>query len=132
MPLTTSPTVLIVDDEAEIRDLVTANLEPDGYRIRTAGSAADALDVLLNENVDVVISDQMLLGMTGQNLLSRVAQQFPHTVRIMLSAQINDELIANFDEGVAHHFIAKPWNRHQLRNVVQTSLNGRQAEPASQ
>jgi len=70
-------TVLVVDDEPLIVDLLKDFLQLERYRVLTAGNAEEALDILKEESVNVVVSDIGLPGMTGTGLLAKVKTYYP-------------------------------------------------------
>jgi len=77
--------VLIVDDEPTITDLLKDALANEPYDILSAASAEEALPILDREQVDVVISDEKMPGMSGSEFLAIVRQEYPDTVRMILT-----------------------------------------------
>ena len=85
--------VLFVDDEAVIRDMVKTAFANEPYGLITAGSAEEGLDILAAESVDVVISDEIMTGMSGSEFLSFVRKKYPDTIRIILTGKANLEAV---------------------------------------
>ena len=87
VPATSSDkrTLLLVDDEPGVRAALTRMLRNEGYRILTAGSGLEALELLAVNPVQVIISDQRMPGMSGTEFLETVRHLYPNTVRIILS-----------------------------------------------
>lgn len=107
--------LLAVDDEAFILNALKRLLRRSQFELRTAGSGEEAWELLQREPADVVISDQRMPGMTGVQLLSRVRDHAPDTVRIILSGYSDAQSITDaINEGAVYKFIAKPWDDAQL------------------
>jgi len=119
-------TILLVDDEANILSALRRLLRPAGYRILTAESAAEALDLLDTDPVDLVISDMRMPGMDGATFLTRVREQWPRTLRILLTGYADMEAtIAAINQGEIYRYVAKPWNDHDLKLLVGDALEMR-------
>src|ERR671925_1809284 len=69
------PVILIVDDDARLREFVRVNLEMDGYSVREAGTAEEGLAALEEEPPDLILLDVMMPGMDGWEMLRRVQEQ---------------------------------------------------------
>jgi FixJ family two-component response regulator len=116
-------TLLLVDDETNILNSLTRALRRDGYRILTATCAKEGLEILGRENVDVIVSDQRMPGMTGTELLSRVKEMYPEIVRIVLSGYTDLSAITNaINEGAIYKFLTKPWDDEDLRTQIQDAF----------
>ena len=110
--------VLVVDDEQVVLDSVERHLKRDGYEIRKALSGAEALAVLDAEGADVVVTDLMMPGMDGLELLSRIRGEGggPPVIMITGYATMRTALMA-LRKG-AFDYIAKPFTRSELLGVV--------------
>jgi len=116
--------VLVVDDDAIMLEILAEFLSHDGYRIFTASSGADALDLLARERVHVILCDQWMPGMSGTGLLERVRALYPHTVRLILSAQLESSDIAHaLANGIVDAFHAKPWTGVALRDGIKAAFS---------
>ena len=115
--------VLFVDDEAGVLSAMRRIFMEENYRIFTAASGAEALCVLETEQVNLVVSDHRMPGMTGAELLKTIKERWPQTIRIMLTghADINSVMGAVKD-GAVYKFITKPWNDDDLRLTVSLAL----------
>jgi len=82
-------TILCIDDEEIPRTLRKLILQKQGYRVVTAASGAEALEVLDRENIDLVLSDQMMPGMTGTELAKSVKATRP-TMPVILISGVNE------------------------------------------
>ena len=124
--------ILIVDDEADIRELVRINLELDGHQVATAGDGAEAMDAVRRMRPELVILDVMMPGVDGWEVLASIkAEPAPDLSRIpvvMLTARTDDvDRIRGGIEG-AIRYITKPFSLAELREEVQLALEG-DAEP---
>lgn len=109
-------TLLVVDDEVSIVSALKRMLRREGYRIVTAHSAMEGLQKLTEFEVDVIVSDQRMPGMTGVEFLRRAKELYPDTVRMVLSGYTELQSITDaVNEGAIYRFLTKPWVDEQLR-----------------
>lgn len=112
-------TLLLVDDEANIISSLKRLLRADGYQIMTASSGQQGLDILAQHNIDVIVSDQRMPGMTGVEFLRKAKEIRPDSVRIVLSGYTElDSVVSAVNEGAIYKFLMKPWDDAQLRGHV--------------
>lgn len=122
-------TVLVVDDEPDIREVIRFSLEEAGFRVLEAGHADDARKVLLTESPDLLLLDWMLPGRSGLEL----AQQLKQNARtralpiIMVSARGEEEDRVRGLETGADDYIAKPFSPREMVARVNAVL--RRAKP---
>ncbi|MDO8688446.1 MAG: response regulator [Dehalococcoidia bacterium] len=122
----TTHSVLFVDDETDILDALSRVFRKEGYRIRVATSAIEGWALLAVEPSDLIVCDQNMPGVTGVEFLTRVEQDHPDTVRIVLTGHADAEAaIAAINHGKVHRFLTKPWRNDELRLMVRESLNQR-------
>ena len=114
--------ILIVDDElANVRAL--ARLFRDDYEVLTATSGDDALALLGQHDVALLITDQRMPGMTGIELLKKTVPLRPRMVRIILTGYTDvDALVEAINCGEVYRYVAKPWNNEELRITVKRAL----------
>lgn len=116
-------TLLLLDDEANILRALTRTLRRDGYRILTAETAQQAFELLATEEVQVIISDQRMPGMSGTEFLGQVTELYPQTLQIVLSGYTDLKTVtAAINEGAIYKFLTKPWDDDELRLVVQQAF----------
>ena len=114
-----SKTLLLVDDEENILSALKRVLRRDGYQIICASSAREGLQRLAECEVDVIVSDQRMPGMTGVEFLRLAKELFPDTVRIVLSGYTElQSIIDAVNEGAIYRFLTKPWDDERLRAHV--------------
>ncbi len=109
-------TLLLVDDEENIVAALRRLLRAEGWKVLSATSAEQALHQMARHEVDVVLSDQRMPGMTGVELLRRAKELYPETIRLVLSGYTELQSITDaINEGAIYKFLAKPWDDEQLR-----------------
>lgn len=112
-------TILLVDDDEDIGAALARLLRQDSYKILRAKSAAGGFTLLSEHDVGVVISDQRMPGMTGVEFLTQVKQQYPNTIRIILSGYADiDAVLSAINHGAIYKFFTKPWDNDVLRAEV--------------
>ena len=112
--------VLVVDDEADIRDLVSGVLEDEGYSVRSAADSSSALDAIDDRRPSLVLLDVWLQGskLDGLQLLEQIKQRDPTLPVLMISGHGNlDTAVAAIREG-AVDFIEKPFKADRLLHLV--------------
>jgi len=117
------PTLLIVDDEENVVRSLRRLFRGEDVQLRVATDPADALALLGEEPVTVVISDQRMPGMSGIEFLKRVRERSPATMRIMLTGFLDvgaAEQAVNAAE--VYRFFLKPWNDDDLRITVRSAI----------
>lgn len=118
------PTVLIVDDEPNILKALTRILSDDGYAITVAATPQAALDLLRSRHFAVIVSDNMMPGMSGIELLEQAKVASPDSVRIMLTGHADAQTaIDAINRGEVYRFIAKPWETEAVRETVRDAAN---------
>ena len=115
--------LLLVDDEENILRALTRALRREGYRILTATSAQDAFEILAKNDVQVIISDQRMPGISGTEFLSKVKEMHPDTVRIVLSGYTDLSVVTDaINRGAIYKFLTKPWNDEDLRAQIREAF----------
>lgn len=107
--------ILFVDDEERIINLLRVMFRST-YEVFTASSGAQALEILHRERIDVIVSDQRMPGMTGVQLLAKVGQAWPGTVRVLLTGYADQSaVLGSVNEGQIFRYVAKPWDQDAFR-----------------
>jgi DNA-binding NtrC family response regulator len=123
-------TVLIVDDEANMRRVLSALLKRDGYRVIDAGDGESALASLTEQRVDVVLSDLKMPRMNGLELLEAARRRHPRVPIILLTAH---GTIGSAVEAVKHgafDYLTKPFDPDEIKQVVGKAVRTRTLEDA--
>ena len=114
-------TLLLVDDEENITSALARLLRGNGYEILKANSGAAGLELLAQNDVGVIISDQRMPEMTGVEFFSMVKELYPKTVRMILSGYADLGSVTDaINRGAIYKFITKPWDDATLSaNVLE-------------
>lgn len=114
--------IMIVDDEpANLRTL--ERLFRTDYQVVTAPSGAEALVLLEQHDVALMISDQRMPGMTGIELMVKTVTIRPQMVKILLTGYTDvGALIEALNSGLVYRYLTKPWNNSDLRSTVSRAL----------
>jgi serine/threonine-protein kinase len=117
------PHVLFVDDEVRILTALHA-LFRQQYRVYTAEDPSQALEIVQRVPVQVVVSDQRMPGMVGVELLRRVREVSPRSVRILLTGYSDlASIVGSINEGEVWRFINKPWDSRELQRVMAEAVD---------
>jgi len=118
--------VLLVDDEANILKSLRRVLLREEYEVHTASSGQEGLRVMKAHPMDLVVSDQMMPGMTGVAFLQQVRERWPDTVRIMLTGRGEiDTVIAAINDVGVYRFLTKPIENEDFRMTIRSALRQR-------
>ncbi len=126
------PTLLLVDDEENIVAALRRLLRAEGWLVLGATSAEQALQLMARHEVDVILSDQRMPGMTGVELLRRARVLYPDTVRLVLSGYTDLQSVTDaINEGAIYKFLAKPWDDAQLRDHLREAFAAKETADQS-
>ncbi len=115
-------TILIVDDEKNYLIVLEALLGPEGYEIVTSTSGRDAIEIVRNSDLDLVISDLKMPGMTGMELLEACKKIEPELPFIIMTAYATVETAVEAMKKHAYDYITKPFQNEQLKLTVKKAL----------
>jgi len=116
--------VLLVDDDRHVINALKRALRHEPYEILSANSAEEALKIMAGERVDAVVSDEKMPGMSGSEFLAVVCQEYPDTIRIILTGHASLEVaIRAINEGEIYRFFTKPWNDIDLAITIRQALH---------
>ena len=115
--------VLLVDDEANVLSALTRALIDEPFEIITASNGSQALELMEDKAVKVIISDERMVGMQGSELLAEVKRRSPQTVRILLTGHATlDAAMRAVNVGEIYRFFLKPWDDTQLRFALMSAI----------
>lgn len=122
----TGERVLVVEDEAAVRSLISTILGTSGYAVRTAESGSEALATLEADEFDLVISDVGMPGLDGERLFERVQTQWPALTRrlLFISGDIEADRFAAMLRERAIRYLEKPFTAAALLRAVREVLDG--------
>ena len=120
---TTPETILFVDDDSSILLYTSAIFKNKGLRILAVNCALDALDIVKGQSVAVVVSDNEMPGMRGIELLTKVKEISPHTVKIMMTGSADlATALAAINSGEVFRFVLKPWTKTEMLLAVKDGI----------
>ena len=111
--------LLIVDDEENVINALRRSLRREGYHIQYATRPADALALLRESPVDLVLSDHLMPEMTGLDFLKLVRDRHPDCARLMLTGHADMQTaIDAINHGEIYRFLTKPWDDTELKVML--------------
>ena len=108
------PLVLVVDDDARLREFVRVNLEMEGYTVREAASADEALAAIEDQAPQLVLLDVVMPGVDGWQMLQRMQERHGSIPVIMFSGKVDDDSATDAEKRGARGFVGKPFDPQQL------------------
>ncbi len=120
-------TILIIDDEKNIREGLAADFEMDGYNVKIAVNGKEGLDLIANGDIDLVITDLRMPGsISGEEVLRQVTTKMPGIPVIVLTGHGSIDAAVKAMQDGAYDFLTKPLNLAQLEVIVKRALEGRE------
>lgn len=119
--------ILVVDDEKDILELIDYNLTKNGYRVKTASSGEEALDLVKENDYDLIILDLMLPGVDGFDItkIIKADKQKAGIPIVMVTAKADEaDKVAGLEIG-ADHYVTKPFSPRELLAIVKATLRRR-------
>ena len=120
-----SPTILIVEDEAKMRRLLELNLGEDGFSTLSAGDAETGLKLLRENTVDLVVTDLKLPGMNGLEFLQGVKRHNAALPVVVMTAFGTVETAVEAMKSGASDYVLKPFSLSEMRMVIRKELDVR-------
>lgn len=115
--------ILFVDDEENILSSLRRLFRSSEYQISVASSGADALAIMEQQNIDLVVSDMRMPQMNGAELLEIIQQRWPETMRILLTGYSDIRMtIDAINKGNIYRYISKPWDDDEILLTVRQAL----------
>src|SRR5215469_6180680 len=125
---TATASILVIDDEAGIRDSLEVLLTLEGYAVKMAADGEQGLRILELENFDLVLLDLALPGQSGLELLPQIKERQPDTPVIMITAYGTVENVVEAVRAGAENFIQKPWDNEKLLADIRSAIARHKAE----
>lgn len=114
--------ILYVDDE-EVNLRIFQRAFKRHYNVFTAESGADAIKILESKEIDLIMTDQRMPGMTGVELLIKIVPQYPNIARMIMTGFSDEDEIIRVDQEVGlDRFLVKPWNQEDLKEEFDKAL----------
>ena len=118
--------ILIVDDEEVLQDVLTSLIRRAGHSTLSARTGEEALELLLREEIDLVLLDLMLPGMSGLQVLQEVRRRDPEQVVVVITAYSSIESAVDAMREGAFHYIPKPFKNEEVLLTLRRALEQRQ------
>lgn len=119
-------TLLIIDDEKNIREGLGANFELEGYTVKLAENGEEGLKLISKGDIDLVITDLRMPGISGEEVLRRVTTETPGIPVIVLTGHGSIDAAVDAMRNGAYDFLTKPLNLDQLSMIVKRALEARE------
>ncbi len=115
--------LLIVDDEPDVCDSVQALLRRE-FRVLKANSAQEGFQIMQQEEVHIIMTDQRMPQITGVELLETVKARNPNAIRLLFTGYADlESIIAAINQGHIFQFLKKPWQAEELEAAVRQAAN---------
>ncbi len=115
--------LLCVDDDKGILNSLRRTLKGEDYEVTLANSGYEALEILKEKKVHVVLSDVMMPEMDGVELVSKIKQQYPDIIRLILTGTDDKNVTVKLiNTGEIYRYIAKPWDTEELKYILRQSF----------
>ncbi len=126
--LNTNQTILIVEDEEDILDLMEYTLAKEGYDIITCIDTSNVRDMLDEEDISLILMDRNLPGVEGSQFISKLRNEgYNHPVIYVSAKDSSDEIVQGFDNG-GDDYITKPFNLNELKARVKALIKRTQKQ----
>ncbi|MDR7401546.1 MAG: response regulator [Armatimonadota bacterium] len=122
LPQVRAARILVIDDEAPIRDLCARVLTRAGYQVTSAGSGEEGLARLGEEPVDLIVTDIRMPGLSGLDVLERAKAAFPGVRVILITGFGTPQTLARAEQAGADRILTKPFNPAELVAAVREIL----------
>ncbi|NMC65519.1 MAG: sigma-54-dependent Fis family transcriptional regulator, partial [Acidobacteria bacterium] len=120
--------LLIIDDEKSLLDVLSLMFKKEGYEVKTAASGAEGLDILTNNTVDLVITDIRMPHLSGMEILKYVKENQPETPVIVITAYGSIQQAVEALKAGALDYIVKPFDIEELKILVARGLERKHLE----
>ena len=117
-------TVLFVDDEEKILKSLKRDLVDEPYKSLFAESGKEAVEILKQKEVHIIVTDMRMPEMTGLELLKMVKKEYPYIIRLILSGHTDiDTLLRAINEGEILRYICKPWSSNEeFKTIIRQAI----------
>lgn len=114
--------LLIVDDEVEVLKSLKRHFRKT-YQVYTANSAAEGYEIMHDQDIQVILSDQRMPQITGSEFFKKIKVEYPDAIRLILTAYTDIEAIIDLvNEGNITHYLSKPWDPVELDSVIEKAF----------
>ncbi len=129
--MTAKARILFVDDEKRVLNAMRGLFRRD-YELFLANSGSDAISIIDDNDIDVIVADQRMPGMTGIEVLAQIKKRSPRTVRILLTGYADPAAIqGSINEGEVFRFLSKPCPPNLLRETLGLAIDASKTQPVA-
>lgn len=122
-----SATILVVDDRIGIRKLLQEVLQGAGYLVMAASGGSEAVEIVKEQKVDLVLLDMKMSGMDGLETLTQLKEYAPHVVILIMTAYEELEVLKEARRRGAAGYISKPFDIEELKDTIAAKLRAESA-----
>lgn len=119
-------TILVIDDEENIRNGLVSNFEMEDYNVKTAKNGKEGLSLVAKGDIDLVVTDLKMDGISGEEVLRRITTETPGIPVIVLTGHGSIDAAVDAMKNGAYDFLTKPLNLDQLNMIVKRALENRE------
>lgn len=114
--------LLIIDDEVEITKALTRQFRR-SYNVFSTTNPEEGFSIMEKENIQVVLSDQRMPGMTGVDFFAKIKSKYPDALKLLLTGYSDIEAVINaINEGQVFRYVTKPWNPSELDSIIKEAF----------
>src|SRR6185295_1746134 len=125
-----SAEILVIDDELQIRRLLTITLESNGYRVNESATAREGLVAAANHPPDLILLDLGLPDESGHSVLQRLREWYDHPILILSVQSSEEDIVSALDHG-ANDYLVKPFRTAELLARIRSALRNFNSEENS-
>ena len=115
-------TLLVVDDEVDVLESLRHQFHR-GYRVLTSVSGHQAIEILKKDNVELILTDQRMPGMSGDQFLREARRLKPDAIRMLFTGYADMQaVISAVNEGHIFRYIMKPWDSSELESIIRQGV----------
>ena len=122
------PSILVVDDELLIRDLLYDFFSGQGWQIAVAENGEKALEIVRSKKIDLILTDIKMPEMDGLTLASKVSQTHPEIPVVVMTGYPSVDTAVSALRSKVADYVIKPFNINQLFKLVESKLNEKKAD----
>ncbi|MCB0326575.1 MAG: response regulator [Bdellovibrionales bacterium] len=127
-PESPKASILVVDDDQFMTTLIQTHLQNQFYQVWTRNSVDEAIEVLCNEKIDILLTDLKIPGSSGLTLLDQVNREFPSTISVVMTAYGTLDSSINAIRSNAADYILKPFEMNELSEVLDRALQKKELQ----
>jgi len=116
--------VLFIDDEKNLLATIKRQLKIHRYDVHVASTPEEAFEVLRENNISVIVSDQRMPSISGAELLAQIKKKYPNAIRLIMSGYTDYETLEKaINQGEIYKFVPKPWNESELLTILEGAFS---------